>query len=329
MQDTYGLVVNLFRINPSKDMVRVSYIESSDVTSINQYVSILRDAGCIAAPQYGEYLGLASGVYFVCEDLEVLKKLDINYTERSIDSSSYVMKYLVLNALARKVRELGDRGLLYLHEDKVFAYSQVTFCDKEVIMRSEPYKLFELRPCLILRVEHYHVEGRNMLFLLADLKFKRINKLTLTRLIKILEEKGYEWTEIRKILREHYYTCKTEEGRQACLVDDIVRGQDRIVAKVMTREGMKELPADNVWLNPHPKHTRDFICDKLGELLDEVWKEQRKYGNVRPKAKIRMIREYLEKLLVKTGVFPLRISDVEYNLDLRPQKLLLTPGDEE
>jgi len=328
MSGTSSLIVNLFRILPSEDTVRVYYIESSDMESINLCVHTLRDAGCIAAPQYSEYLGLPPGIYFVCENPKVLKELNIEYTDKRIESCSYIMKYLVLNAIVKKVNELEARRLLYLPEGRGFAFSQVICCDRGVIMYSRPHGLFVLRPCLILRVEHYYVEGENMLFLLADLRFKRFNLLTLSKLIEVLEKKGFEWTEIRNMLCGHYYTCRIEGRRQACMLKDIIKEQSHIEAIVMTRSGQKRLLADSIWLNPHPKHTRDFIRDVLGENLDEVWMQQRKYGSVRPKVKIEMVREYIKKLLIENGVFPLRISNVEYSLDMRPQKLLLVSSDE-
>ncbi len=319
MFEVSGLSINLFKINPSRDDISVGYIGLEDNFAINRMVHRLEhEYECIAGPQYGSYRGLEPGVYFICDDYSKLSIDDIEYLLRTIDSSSYVMKYLVLKAIAIKIQELSNSDKLFLPR-KWLAYSQITCCDSAVLKCSQPYGLFVLRPCLILRVEHIPIDNKDTLFLLADLRFKRFHALTLTNVIRILLEKGIDVDKINEVLRKHYYSCINGEDRVYCMVNKVY--EDNRVEVVIGDE-VQILSADNVLLNPHPKYTRDFIEKEMGEKLSDIEKIQRVLGRQRPKHKIESIRALIEKLLIENKVFPLKLDDVEYSLELTPQKIV-------
>lgn len=314
-----GLAINLFRINPSEPYINVGYINLEDNFVINQTIHTLEyKYGCVAGPQYGSYRGLEPGVYFICDDYSKLDDDSIEYSVETISSSSYVMKYLVLKVIAKKIQELGNRNKLFLPK-KWFAYSQITCCDSAVLKCSEPYGLFVLRPCLILRVEHIPIDDKDTLFLLADLRFKRFHALTLSNVVRILLEKGIDIDKINEVLRKHYYSCIDGEDRVYCMVNKVY--EDNRVEVVIGDE-VRILSADNVLLNPHPKYTRDFIEKEMGEKLSDIEKIQRVLGRQRPKRKIESIRVLIEKLLIENNVFPLKLDDVEYSLGLAPQRIV-------
>ena len=315
MFEVGGLVVNLFGMNPSKPSISVGYISLEDNFVINKIVHKLEhEYGCIARPQYGSYRGLEPGAYFVCNDYSKLDADNVAYSLRTIGSNSYVMKYLILKAIARKVQELGNNGKLFLPR-KWFAYSQITCCGSVALRHSEPHRLFALRPCLILRVEHIPIDGRDKLFLLADLRFKRFHVLTLSNIVKILLEKGFDIREINELLRKHYYSCIDGENRVHCMINRVENNK----AEVTIEDEIRTLSMDEVILNPHPKHTRDFIEKQLGEKISEIEKIQRALGRQRPKRKIESIKAFIKRLLMENKVFPLKLSDVEYALELTPQ----------
>ena|GEM_PF-4024937 len=310
-----GFTINLFRVKANRLSVEVGYINLQDNFKINATIHNLEHKyKCIAGPQYSSYRGLEPGVYFVCNEYEILTSDNIEYSFKAVNSSSYVMKYLVLKAIVRKVQELGSEGKLFLPRNW-FAYSQITCCESEALEYSEPYKLFALRPCLILRVEHLLVRDEDRLYLLADLKLKRFNSLTLSNIVKILMEKGYDIPRVNELLRAHYYTCIDKENKVSCRVNKV---EDDKVEVIIGNE-RRSLSANDVVLNPHPKHTRDFIEKELSEKISEVEELQRDLGRQRPKHKIDSIKNYVEKLLKETGVFPIRLSNVEYTLELSPQ----------
>jgi len=314
-----GFTINLFRIRASSPDIKVRYINLQDNFTINNVIHKLEhEYKCIAGPQYGSYRGLEPGVYFVCNGYETLTSDNIGYSfeTKIINSSSYVMKYLVLKAIAKKVQELSNEGKLFLHHNW-FAYSQITCCDSEILQYSKPYKLFVLRPCLVLRVEHLLVDDEDRLYLLADLKLKRFHSLTLSNTIKILMEKGLDTQKINELLRAHYYTCIDNENGVDCAVNKIEGNEVEVIIESKTRK----LALDNVMLNSHPKHTRDFIENQLGEKISEIEKLQRTLGRQRPKYKIENIKTYIKKLLIEYGVFPIRLGNVDYVLKLVPQTI--------
>jgi len=319
MLEVGGLITNMFRINPSKPSISVGYIDLEDNSTINRMVHRLEyEYGCITGPQYGNYRSLGSGVYFICNDYSRLDVNEIEYSLKTIDSSSYVMKYLVLKAIARKIQMLGSSGKLFLPWNW-FAYSQVTCCDNEALKYSEPYKLFTLRPCLIIRVEHIPVDDEDKLFLLADLKFKRFHALTLSNIISILSRKGLEIDKINELLLKHYYSRINGKSHFCCTINKVC--EDNKVEVVIGDE-VQALSADNILLNPHPKYTRDFIEKEIGEKLSEIERTQRALGRQRPKHKMENIRTFIKKLLIKNNVFPLKLNDVEYSLELTPQRIV-------
>lgn len=323
MIEISGLTINLFRINPSRPSINVSYIRLEDKFVINKIVYKLEhEHGCIAGPQYGRYRSLEPGVYFICDDYSKLYINNVAYSLRTIDSNSYVIKYLVLKAIARKVQELGNSGRLFLPR-KWFAYSQITCCDSVAFRYSEPHKLFALRPCLILRVEHIPVDDKDKLFLLADLRIKRFHVLTLSNIVKILLEKGLSNYEINEFLRKHYYSCIDGENRVYCIVNKVENSK----AEVIIGDKVRMLSMDEVVLNPHPKYTRDFIEKQIGEKVSEIEKIQRALGRQRPKHKIESIKALIKRLLIESKVFPLKLGEIEYSLELTPQ--IIVPLGEE
>ena len=323
MIEVGGFTINLFRIKANRPSVEVVYINLQDNFEINSTIHRLEHKyECIAGPQYSSYRGLEPGVYFVCNEYENLTSDNIKYSFKTVNSSSYVMKYLELKAIARKVQELGGEGKLFLPRNW-FAYSQITCCRSEALEYSEPYKLFALRPCLVLRVEHLLVDDEDRLYLLADLKFKRFSSLTLSNIVEILMKKGYDIPRLNELLQAHYYTCIDKENKVSCIVNKVE--DDKV--EVIIRNERRSLSTNDVMLNPHPKHTRDFIEKKLGEKISKVEEFQRVLGVQRPKRKVNDIMRYVKELLMDNGVFPIRLSNVEYTLELAPQIIVPMRGE--
>jgi len=310
-----GITVNLFKLIPSKDRIDINYIPSEESSLINDYVHKLDGYGCISGPQYGDYLGLKSGVYFVCNN-EVPEAFQ--YQTLSIDSSSYVMKYIILKYMKRRIEELA-------REDKVFLprkwseYSQITLCDNHVIKQSEPWKLFTIRECLTLRVEHIPLEGRNALFLLADVKIRRFSNLSLAKIIEILLQKGFSLDKMEDSLKHHFYRCVINNHYHDCLLKHLNEKE----ARVTIDDTEQALPVTKIFLNPHPKFTRDFIEIVLGENLGAIDKIRMALGRQRPKKKIENTVRLINKLLIEKKVFPVILSNVYYHLKTVPQKIVI------
>jgi len=319
MFEVGSLTVNLFRLNPAKSSISVSYVQLESRFHINHLIHRLGyEYRCIAAPQYGEYRGLKSGVYFVCDDYSRLDVGDIKYSSIAIDSNSYVMKYLILKAIARKLQELNYGNTIFLPY-KWFAYSQITCCDGQVLKYSEPHRLFALRQCLILRVEHIPVDDKDGLFLLADSKIKRFHALTISRIVELLSGRGFSLNEINEVLRRHYFSCIIGENREPCMVNTVKNAE----AEVVTRDNkVQTIPADKIVLNPHPKITRDFIEMQIGEKISELEKIRTTLSRQRPKHKIESIKALIKRILIDNKVFPLVLNDVEYHLELTLQTIV-------
>jgi len=319
MFEVGGLIINLFRLNPDKPSITVYYVHLEDRSSINSTIHKLEyEYRCITGPQYGEYRGLKPGVYFVCDDYSKLGVSNIEYSQITINSSSYVVKYLTLKMIARKLQELNNSGKVFLPH-KWFAYSQITCCDNQVIKYSKPHGLFALRQCLILRVEHIPIDDEDILFLLADSKIRRFHMLTISRIIEILSEKGLHPHEINKLLQKHYYTCVVGRNREHCIVNKV---ENKSVEVVIKGNRKQVILADEVVLNPHPKITRDFIESQIGEKIGEIEKIRMALSRQRPKHKIENIKDLIMRVLVNNKVFPLVLGNVEYNLELTPQTIV-------
>jgi len=319
MLEVGGLTVNLFRLNPAKSSISVNYVQPESRSRINDLIHRLEyEYRCIAGPQYGEYRGLKPGVYFVCDDYSGLDVSGIEYSSITIDSNSYIMKYLILRMIARKVQELNNSNRVFLPH-KWFAYSQISCCDSQVIEHSEPHGLFALRQCLILRVEHISIDDRDGLFLLVDLRIKRFHTLTISRIVELLSERGFSLNEINELLRKHYYSCIIGENREPCIVNTVKNSE----VEVITRDNkMQIISADEAVLNPYPKITRDFIEMQIGERISELEKIRMALSRQRPKHKIENIKALIKRILVDNKVFPLVLSDVEYHLELTPQTIV-------
>ena len=310
-----GITVNLFKLIPSGDRIDIDFIPLEERSLINDYVHKLDEHGCISGPQYGDYLGLKSGVYFVCN-----KEVPEGFQNRtiSIDSSSYVMKYIILKYIKRRVEALA-------REDKVFLprrwseYSQITLCDSHVIKHSEPWKLFTIRECLTLRVEHIPLEGKNALFLLADVKIRRFSNLSLAKIIEVLLQKGYSLDKIEELLKHHFYRCVINDHYHDCLVNYF----DEKTATVTIDNAEQILPLTKIFLNPHPKFARNFIEKVLGENLGVIDKIRMALGKQRPKKKIENTVRLLTKLLIEKKIFPVTLSNVNYRLETAPQKIVI------
>ncbi|WP_333639388.1 hypothetical protein [Pyrobaculum aerophilum] len=207
-----NIVMNLFSILPSNNKIKINFVQRKSSSEINRLIYELEKHGCISGPQYGEYLGLSPGVYFICSDK---MPENIDYTTIEIESTSYVIKYILLKSIQKKFENLGISKKVYLPR-KWSEYSQITVCDKDVIVKSKR-GLFEVRQCLVMRVEHLVIDDENKLFLLADLKIRRFSHLSLDKIINILkQETKYYDNEIEDLLKSHFYRCDTNMGTCAC-----------------------------------------------------------------------------------------------------------------
>lgn len=310
-----GITVNLFKLIPSEDKIYIKYIPLEERSLINDYVHKLDELGCISGPQYGDYLGLESGVYFVCDN-ELSE--DIRHQAISIDSSSYVMKYIILKYIKRRIEELARQDEVFLPR-RWSEYSQLTLCDNHVVKHSEPWKLFMIRECLTLRVEHIPLEGKNALFLLADVKIRRFSNLSLAKIMKILLQKGFSLDEIQNLLKRHFYGCVIDDHYHDCLLNYF----DENSANVTIDDNEQTLPLAKIFLNPHPKFTRDFIENVLGENLGVIDKIRIALGRQRPMRKIKNVVRLMNKLLIEKRVFPVTLSDVNYHVETIPQKIVI------
>ena len=203
------LFINMFRLKPSSETINLNYIECNDRILINDHIYRLEKLGYIAAPQYNSYRNLKPGVYFISRDNETEEE---RYPKVQINSSSYVMKYLILKSMVERIRELGEENKLYLPRNW-FEYSQVSCCGN-AIFNSIPNNLFCIRQCIIIRIEHVLIDNDDALFLLADMKYRRFNRLILERIVKILLDKGCCIDKINTLLKDHYYSFREK-------IDDI------------------------------------------------------------------------------------------------------------
>lgn len=305
------------------------YIPRSNNTEINLLVSKLtREYDCLTGPQYSSYLGLEPGVYFICDDskYESLRRSNPILQEKSVGSTSYVMKYLLLKALAMKVRNSSIQGNLFLPRGWN-SYSQISCCESKYYVKSSPHALFRLMKCLTLRVEHLTSSGGDRLYLLANFRVRRFSNLSLDKVINILREKGFEDNIIKGFLSDHFYRCFAENYEGFCVLQsiDFVRG----VVNVLLNGIVLELPLESVNLNPHPKNTREFIVNILGENLDDIYEIQRDSSDLRPKARMLELTKLLESLLIKTGVFPITIGGVSYMFSKEPATIIYRIGNGE
>jgi len=310
-----GITVNLFKLIPSRDKIYIKYIPLEERPLINDYVHKLDERGCISGPQYGDYLGLKSGVYFVCNN-ELSE--DIQHQTISIDSNSYVMKYIILKHIKKRIEELEKHDEVFLPR-RWSEYSQLTLCDNHVVKHSKPWKLFMIRECLTFRIEHIPLEGKNALFLLADVKIRRFSNLSLAKIIKILLQKGFSLDKIHNLLKRHFYGCVIDDHYHDCLLNYF----DENSANVTIDDTEQTLPLSKIFLNPHPKFTRDFIENVLGENLGVIDKIRIALGRQRPKRKIENVVRLMNKLLIEKRIFPVTLSDVNYHVETIPQKIVI------
>ena len=311
-----GITVNLFKLIPSEDKIYIKYIPLEEMSLINDYVHKLDEQGCISGPQYGDYLGLKSGVYFVCNN--ELYSEDIQHQTISIDSSSYVIKYIILKYIKKRIEELARQDEVFLPR-RWSEYGQLTLCDNQVVKYSEPWKLFMIRECLTLRVEHIPLEGKNALFLLGDVKFRRFSNLSLAKIMEILLQKGFNLDKIQNLLKRHFYGCVIDDYYHYCLLNYFYENS----ANVTIDDTEQTLPLTKIFLNPHPKFTREFIENVLGENLGVIDKIRIALGRQRPRKKIEKVVILINKLLVENRVFPATLSNVNYNVETIPQKIVI------
>ncbi|MEM3662518.1 MAG: hypothetical protein QW699_05620 [Metallosphaera sp.] len=321
-----GIIINLFLLKPSENTVKVYYIPKSNKAEINLLGNELtRKYDCLTGLQYSSYLGLEPGVYFICDDsrYEGLRRSNLFPQEKFVGSTSYVMKYLLLKALAMKVHNSFIQGNMFLPRGWN-SYSQISCCESKSYVESSPHTLFRLMKCLTLRVEHLISNGSDRLYLLANFRVRRLGNLSLNKVINILREKGYEDDMIKGFLSDHFYRCFTENYEGFCVLQsiDFVRG----VVNVLLDDIVLELPLESVNLNPHPKNTREFIVDILGENLDYIYGIQRASSDLRPKERMLELIELLESLLIKTKVFPINIGGVSYMFSKEPTKIVQSIG---
>jgi len=310
-----GIAVNLFKLIPSGDRIDINYIPLEERSLINDYVHKLDEYGCISGPQYGDYLGLKTGVYFICNS-KVPE--GFQYQTIGIDSRSYIMKYIILKYIKRRLEALRRNQEVFLPK-RWSEYSQITLCDSNVIKQSEPWRLFTIRECLTLRIEHIPLEGKNALFLLADVKIRRFSNLSLDRIIEVLLQKGLSLDKIENLLKHHFYRCVVNDHYHDCLLNYL----DEKAARVTIDDVEQTLPITKIFLNPHPKFARDFIEKVLGENLGVIDKIRMALGRQRPKKKIENTVRLITKLLIKKKIFPATLSNVNYRLETAPQKIVI------
>ncbi|MEM4979027.1 MAG: hypothetical protein QXZ58_08405 [Candidatus Nezhaarchaeales archaeon] len=142
-----------------------------------------------------------------------------------------------------------------------------------------------------------------------------------------MREKGFEDNIIKGFLSDHFYRCFAENYEGFCVLQsiDFVRG----VVNVLLNGIVLELPLESVNLNPHPKNTREFIVNILGENLDDIYEIQRDSSDLRPKARMLELTKLLESLLIKTGVFPITIGGVSYMFSKEPATIIYRIGNGE
>ncbi len=303
---------------PSEEVISVNYVSLNDRLSINKLVHNLDKIGCISGPQYDEYLGLKRGVYFVGNS-DILE--GVKYEKVNIDSNSYVMKYIILKAVKRKIQELAKEGKLFLPRNW-YDYSQIMLCKNTPIKRSAPWGLFTIRECLSLRIEHLPVEDKNELFILADVKIKRFSNLSLARIVDIMTEQEFDTNTIESLAKRHFYRCEVNGRHYDCLLLSLNNEVD--YATVMIKDSKQKIPTSKIFLNPHPKFTRDFIQENVGENLRVIDNIRTAIGRQRPKKKLESITKLVRDVLKEKGVFPIKISNVTYDFELIPLKFVLT-----
>lgn len=298
------LTFNLFGVSPSKETVPVTFIPGFSTFLIH----VLRDASIPSAGLGEAYAGLEAGTYALAGDAEVRGILEGVLTGQSpstkeIPANSYVMKYILSDALAKKLTSLGDA--VYLPRDW-FEFGTITYCSTGVVQSSAPNGLFSAREAVVMRVEHQDEK----LSIELDTYFKKFANLRLPHVLHILSDRGGGEDACVGL------KCYAEfdvGGAVRRAQGYIVRMGDSV--RVMTAVGEMDVDREAVSINHHFFDARRFISSQLGENIgsfDAVLK-----GKVRsPADKIRMITSKAKE--AKGLLFPLDVAGVSYDLDEEP-----------
>jgi hypothetical protein len=298
------LTFNLFGVSPDKETVPVTFIPAFSTFLIHG----LRDAGIPSAGLGEAYGGLEAGTYALADEGEIRRILNSTSTRqrpgiREISASSYVMKYILSDALAKKLKGLGNA--VYLPRDW-FEFGTITYCSAEAVQSSIPNGLFVAREAVVMRVEHQDEK----LSVELDTYFKRFANLGLPKVLQILSSRGFGEDACVGL------KCYAEfelEGAVRRVQGYIVRMGDSV--GVMTQTGEVDVAREAVSVNHHFFDARRFISSRLGENVSSF--DTALKGKVRsPADKIRLIVEKAKE--AKRLLFPIDIAGVSYDLDEEP-----------
>ena len=298
------LTFNLFGVSPNKEVVPVTFIPTFSTFLIHG----LRDAGIPSAGLGEAYAGLEAGTYALANGSEVRRVLEATSTRQSpgpreIPASSYVMKYILSDALAMKLKGLG--GAVYLPRDW-FEFGTITYCSAEAVQSSTPNGLFTAREAVVMRVEHQDEK----LSVELDTYFKKFANLRLPKILQILSGRG---TGEDACVGLKCYAEFELEGAVRRVQGYIVRMGDSV--GVMTQAGEVEVAREAVSVNYHFFDARRFISSRLGENISSF--DTALKGKVRsPADKIRMITVKAKE--AKELLFPIDVAGVSYDLDEEP-----------
>ncbi|MGQ4834440.1 MAG: hypothetical protein ACP6IS_11180 [Candidatus Asgardarchaeia archaeon] len=323
------VLLNAFKIEPDVMSTNVIYCKPKEGVSITKAIGEIRkELGLAAGGLTSNYAGLKAGIYIITTldsvDISELEAIGLeDFKEIPINSSAYVMKYIVAEGLRKKALE--NPNLKKLRSKSITTYI-FYFTDsplyKSKVGTFSIYKGFEYRveyirlgdvDNLYLVLNYRLVVNANYTFkeIINQLKKYKSNLLILKGLpckVKMADSQG-------NLSFVSGYIANVDEN------GDIVKVKLDRSSKQKSENVIETNPEDVLLLSNYSWYSS--LLQKLGDDVQEIEEKVGYFSHTRcrgkairdaPKKKWEAIQEIIKK--ISQIIFPLKIGNVTYTLNL-------------
>ena len=316
-------MINAFRLEPSSPIVTVLYGEAAKGTSINRLVGVIRrELQLPSASLRTDYAGLKAGIYVLAHlDPDIRSRLEsigvINLKEITINTSSYIMKYMIAHALSKKMSSCN--GIKRYRSESPATY---TFYFTTPIYTSK-MGLFSFHEGFEYRIEHIPIYDVDRLYMVLDYRLVIRPTITFRELIEMLKERRVDLAVLRGLPCKVIHIIEQKELLHPGFVCDFDEAQNTIIVHIHDSgrcERVSIKPEQALLFSNYRWYKRILQC--IGEDIIDLENARGRYSYLRdkgkalldaPKRRWEVIRKLADR--IKRSIFPLKVGDVVYYLN--------------
>jgi len=323
------VILNAFKLEPDIMSTNVIYCKPKEGISITKAISkIRRELGLPAGGLLSDYADLKAGIYIITTldsvDVSELEAIGLeDFKEIPINSSAYVMKYIVAEEIRKKALEIPS-----LKKWRSDALTTYVFYFVDSPLYTSKTGIFSIHRGFEYRVEYIRMLDTDNLYLVVN--------------YRLVVKPNYTFKEIVNLLKKHRNSlsilkglpCKVErldlQGKKSFVSGFVANiDENRNILEVKLDRSFKQNSKDLIEATPEKVlllsnyKWYSLLLQKLGNNIQELEEKLGYFSYTRykgkaikdaPKKRWKAIQEIVKEL--NQILFPLKVGDITYTLDL-------------